>query len=238
VLAARYGARGLFAGLRSAAGAIGIGSAIAGGAPVTAWSRLDSGPNLIAFGACLAVSSVASWHLRRHADLCERLSVVRGRAAGAEAAIEALRGVVAKLRARVDRTSSSMSFLRDVAGRLEGTDPVAAAEGAADLALARTGASAAAVEVGAGGLRRVLAVRDAEGPAVLTPATLREADLTVPISYKGGRLGVIVLWGVPRAGLDRATAHDLAVIASWCAPAVRIASWIPEEASRVERRAG
>jgi hypothetical protein len=73
---------------------------------------------------------------------------------------------------------------------------------------------------------------------VLTPATLREADLTVPISYKGGRLGVIVLWGVPRAGLDRATAHDLAVIASWCAPAVRIASWIPEEASRVERRAG
>src|SRR5213075_801357 len=87
VLAARYGSGGLFAGLITGAVAVGIGSALAGSAPVTAWSRFDSGPNLIAFGACLAVSSVASWHLRRRADLCERLSVLREQASMAEATI-------------------------------------------------------------------------------------------------------------------------------------------------------
>jgi hypothetical protein len=176
--------------------------------------------------------------LRRQAELRERLSVVCARASDAEAAIRALRGVVLKLRARVDRTSTSMSFLRDVAGRLEGTDPVAAAEGAADLALARTGASAAAVEVGAGGSRRVLAVRDAEGPTALTPATLRRADLTVPINYRGDRIGAIALWGIARSGLDTATTHDLAVIAAWSGPAVAVAVQSPVELSGLERKVG
>src|SRR5438034_8386695 len=48
VLAARYGSGGLFAGLIAAAGAVGIGSAIAGAGLLTPWSRLDSGLNLIA----------------------------------------------------------------------------------------------------------------------------------------------------------------------------------------------
>jgi hypothetical protein len=238
VLAARYGGSGLFAGLITGAAAVGIGSALAGSTALAAWSRFDSAPNLVAFAACLAVSSVASWHLRRRADLCERLSVMSERASETEATVEALWGVVAKLRARVDRTSTSMSFLRDVARRLEGTDPVAAAEGAADLVLARTGALAVAVAVGADGSRRALAVRDAEGPTVLTPATLREADMTVPIRHKGDLAGVIALWGVSRSRLDRATEHDLAAIASWCAPAVAIASWGAAEASRLEQRAG
>src|SRR6058998_1961387 len=47
----------------AAAGAVGIGSAVAGSGLVASWSRLDSGPNLIAFGACLAVSGIASLHL-------------------------------------------------------------------------------------------------------------------------------------------------------------------------------
>jgi hypothetical protein len=62
--------------------------------------------------------------------------------------------------------------------------------------------------------------------------------MTVPISHKGDLAGVIALWGVPRSRRDRAMAHDLAVIASWCAPAVAIASWGPAEASRLEQRAG
>src|SRR5881296_2211413 len=88
VLAAWYGSGGLFTGLIAAAGAVGIGSAVAGTRLVTSWSRLDSGPNLIAFGACLTVSWVASWHLRRQADLSERLRAVSGRAADSQAAIE------------------------------------------------------------------------------------------------------------------------------------------------------
>src|SRR5690242_3286359 len=128
VLAARYGSEGLFSGLIAAAGAVEVGSAVAGAGLVAPWSRLDSGPNLIAFGACLAISWVGSWHLRRQADLRERLSALSDQAAEAEGTMETLRDVVTTLRGRVDRTSTSLSFLRDVAERLEGTDPVAAAE--------------------------------------------------------------------------------------------------------------
>src|SRR5262249_13445257 len=53
----------------------------------------------------------------------------------ARAAIEALTATVTTLRARVDRTSTSLSFLREVAVRLEGSDPVAAAEAATILSL-------------------------------------------------------------------------------------------------------
>src|SRR2546427_1754978 len=69
ILAARYGSGGLFTGLLAAAGAVGIGSAGAGAGLMAPWSRLDSGPNLIAVGACLAGSGIASWHLRRQADV-------------------------------------------------------------------------------------------------------------------------------------------------------------------------
>ena len=231
ILAARYGSTGLFTGLVTAASAAGIGSLVGGAGLVALWNRLDSGPNLIAFGACLAVSAVASLHLRNQADLCERVAVLSDRAAKAEAATEAMRGVVAVLRARVDRTSTSLSFLRDVAARMEGIDPVAAAEGAADLALARSGACAVAVHVGTHGWQRVLAARDARGPKAIAPLAACEADLTVPIVNGSDRVGSIALWGIPGPAVDEPTAHDLAVIASWCAPALAIVGWHPEEAA-------
>lgn len=229
VLAARDGSAGLFAGLLACAGAVGIAAALAGAGPAAAWGRLDSGPDLLAFGACLTVSWVASWHLRRQAELGERIRALSDRVAGADETVEALRGVIVTLRARVDRTATSLSFLREVAGRLEGRDPVAAAEGAADLVLARTGACAAAVELGRNGTRRLLAVRDARGPRPHAPLALRDADLSVPIRDGNERLGSIALWGIPSSGLDDATAHDLVVIAAWCVPALAVAAWQPEE---------
>lgn len=235
ILTARDGSGGLFAGLIAAAGAVAAGSAIAGSG-LAAWSSLDSAPNLIAFGACLAVSWVASWHLRRHTDLGERLRARSDRVAAAEARSVALLDVVATLRARVDRTATSLSFIRDVAARLEGSDPVAAAEGAADLALARTGAFAAEVRVGTGRFQRLLAVRDAREPGLLTPLALRDADVRVPIRNGDHRVGVLALWGIPRPGIDDATAHDLEVIASWCVPALAIAAWCPQEPADSGRR--
>jgi uncharacterized coiled-coil protein SlyX len=238
VLAARYGSGGLFAGLIASAAAVGIGSVVAGAGLVTSWSHLDSGPNLIAFGACLAVSGVASLHLRREADLSERLRALSNRAAEAETTIESLHSVVETLRARVDRTLTSLSFLRDVAARLEGSDPVAAAEGAADLAIARTGASAVAVKVGVGEFQRLLAVRDARGLKMLTPLDPRGADMTMPIRSGNHRVGVLALWGVARSSLDDALAHDLEVIVSWCAPALTTAAWRPGESAGGARRVG
>jgi len=224
VLSARAGGGGFFAGLLAAAGAVAVGTAVTTGSVAGAWVGLDSGPNLVAFGACLAVSWVASWHLRRQVKLRERLGKLSERISETEAANQALREVVGALRARVDRAATSLSFLRDVAARLDGTDPVAAAEGAADLALARTGASAAMVQVGMGGVRRPLAIRDARGPGALSPLEPLEADLTVPIR-NGIPVGTLTLWGVPRSGLDDATSNDLAIIASWCLHALAPAAW-------------
>jgi uncharacterized coiled-coil protein SlyX len=237
VLAARDGSGGFFMGLIATAIAVTAATAFTGSSLAVSWSRLDSGPNLIAFGACLTVSWFASWHVRRQEDLRERLRTLSDRSAGADATIAALRDVVATLRARVDRTSASLSFLRDVASRLEGKDPVAAAEAAVDLALARTGAGAAAIKVGMGRFQRLLAVRDARGAEAFAPLAVRDADVTVPIRNLNDQVGVIALWGIPGSELDVATTHDLAVIASWCVPALAIAAWRPRDAANCIRRA-
>jgi uncharacterized coiled-coil protein SlyX len=227
LLAARDGLGGFFAGLIAVVTAIVLGSTIADRGLLAMWSRLDSGPNLVAFAACLTVSWIGSWHLRRQADLRERLRTQSARAAEGEASIETLHTVIATLRARVDRTSSSLSFLRDVAERIESKNPVTAAEGASDLALARTHATAAAVWVGMSGFQRLLAVRDARSPGVFSPLAIRDADLTVPIRKGNDRVGVLALWGLTRDGLDEVTEHDLAIIASWCAPALAAGAWRP-----------
>jgi hypothetical protein len=230
-LAARYGGRGFALGLIAAVVSIGMGSALAGQGLVPAIGRLGSAPNLIALGTCMVVSWVASWHLRRREKLRERVRALTDQTARAEDANQTLQEVVASLRARVDRSSTSLTFLRDVAHRLEGTDPVAAAEGAAELALARTGASAAAVKVGMGRFERLLAVRDARARSGLAPLALRDADLAVPIRNGSDRVGMIVLWEVPRPALDEPTTRDLELIASWCVRALTVAAWRAEETS-------
>src|SRR5580765_6122360 len=85
ILAARYGGGGLFMGLIAVAVAVGIGSTVSGNDLLAPWNRLDSEPNLIAFGTCLAIAWVASLHLRRQADLCERLSALTDRATEGDA---------------------------------------------------------------------------------------------------------------------------------------------------------
>lgn len=231
LLSARYGSRGFFVGLTSAFAAVGLGSAVAGAGLADCLSRLESGRNLMALGACLAVSWVASCHTHRQAVLRRQLKALADRAADAETMVRALHGIVEALRVRVDRTSASLSFLRDVAARLEGEDPVAAAEGAADLALVRSGASVVALKVGTGDSERCVVLRDASGPDPLAPPDLRCAEFSVPIRAGSDRVGVIELWGLPRSMLDSATTHDLAVIAAWCGPALTKAAWQQEEAA-------
>ena len=85
--------------------------------------------------------------------------------------------------------------------------------------------------MGASGFKRFLAMQDARGPNALEPLTIRSADLNVPICHGDDRVGAIALWGIRRSALDDATLHDLAVIASWCAPAVAIAARRPEAAA-------
>lgn len=223
LLAARDGRDGCLAGLAATAIALTLGALFAGLAPASALARLSTVPDLVAFAACLLVSWIGSWHLRRHADLEGRLRRALAREGESEATHDALREAVAYLRARVDRATCSLSFLRDVASRLESGDPIRAAEAAAELAMARTGASVVAIKVGPDGFRRLLAVRDARGPAGHEPLELRTADLTVPIRGGTEPTGVLALWGLPEKGMEEGAAQDLALIASWCAPALGVA---------------
>lgn len=223
LLAARHGGRGLLAGVAAMFVALGLGSTLGLGGTAL-WSSLHSTPNLIACAACFLVAWIGSLHLRFQRRLMERLTMHSDRIAELEATIETLMGVAESLRARVDRTSNSLSFLRDVAKRLDGEEPVAAAEGAADLALARTGADAAVVTLELAGTASVQAVRDARGPRAVTPLALAEADVKEPIRDGEERVGALLLWGIQHGALDEATRHDLRVIASWCAPAIAYAA--------------
>jgi hypothetical protein len=219
ILGARYGNPGMLAGLALVAAAVALGSAISGD-PAAAWNGIGSGADLVAFGACLGITWVAASHLRREAELRERLDGLTRRAEAAEATTESLRELVERLRRRLDRPAASLGYLRDALVRLGGRDPVSAAEGAADLALVRSGASIVSVGVGEGETLRRLVVREAAGADDFGPLLPGDADLLVPIDAGGERVGAIAFLGLPPGAVDQATQHDLEAIASWCAPAI------------------
>jgi hypothetical protein len=173
VLAARYGARGLVVAIPVAWGVLAVmaapwtpavASAASAGAAVAArgaarasWLRswratpvrllvtLAMPAELGALTAAVLVGWVASAHERRERASAEKLGVLERRAGVDSAAIEELRRAALALRARNDRLDLSLTFLRGVARRLEGSDAGAAAEAALELATARLGARAAAV---------------------------------------------------------------------------------------------
>ena len=220
VLGARYGSGGFLAGVAAAAVGVGLGSALCGGDLFATWTGTRGGPDLVALGASLGISWVASVHLTREADLRERIGLLADRAGSAETAALELGGLVERLRLRADRTSASLSFLRDAARRLEGSEPRAAAEAAADLALVCTGASVVTVESTQGETGLRLAIRSSGGPEEFALHETEAPRHVVPIRSAGDRVGAIALWGLPGRELDQAAVHDLGVIAAWCAPAV------------------
>lgn len=244
LLAARYGARGL-----GFSAVLGWGLAVAAAAvmrvPLEAVvARSTSGPDLGALLAVVMIGWVASFHERRAVDLAESLEKLERRCAGETEALAALRSTAVVLRARADRLETSLTFLREVAGRLEGSDAGAAAQAALDLALARTGARAGwVVGIGAGGLEVVAST----GPYATTPdfesdrtvgsalrnrrptratdlgeASANDSDLVAPIVDDQGvhLLGLVLLRGVPHGGASSAALHDLALIADWSSRAL------------------
>lgn len=231
VLAARYGTAGLCLGLGVVPLVASLLALFTGQSFAAPWARLDALRDGAALGASVLVSWVGSRHLNRETRLREGLREASERTAHDERTIEALREGAAKLRSRVDRTSHSVSFLRDAAVRLQGADPIVAAEGAADLAIARSGGHGAIVRIGMRGHQRQLAIRDRRAVDHDEPLTLHPPDVTVPLRAGADCIGSLTCWGVPRAALDEATRNDLEVIASWCARAV-IAGVRPSGLSR------
>jgi uncharacterized coiled-coil protein SlyX len=204
------------------------------------------------------VGWIGSTHERSQADTQARLAALEQRCAADQAALAELRRAALVLRARADRLDTSLTFLREVAARLFGRDPDAAAQAALDLATARLGARAAVVQVvGEAGLAplasvgvwtpdgRAAGVADDRTAAAaartrrpvravdLPEAGPNDSDLAAPILGPGGRLvGVLAVRGVPQGGASAAALRDLAVIAAWSAAALRRAE--PENDASAE----
>lgn len=247
VLAARHGARGLVAIPALLVGLVGA-QWLAGGAAAEAFARTQRGGDLAVWCVAVLVSLIGAGHERRKALLAERLAAAEQRAATAEAAVAQLGDAALALRDRVDRSESSLVFLADVAARMDDPDPTGAGQAALELAMARTGAGAAFVQLldGAGRLRTLTArgrwsaetfwppalFRDRTATAALergvavaahevTDVRGDDSDLVAPlIAPTGKKLGVIALRRVPYQKLAGATREDLAAVARWAAGAL------------------
>jgi hypothetical protein len=146
VVAARYGARGLIIALPIGWGALSIAGAGRHllGALLT---ELAVPVELGALVAAVLVGWVASTHERTAAATVDQLRQMTARAKTDAAALGELRAAALALRARNDRLELSLTFLRDIARRLDGGDLEVAAQAALELATARLGARAGAVQM-------------------------------------------------------------------------------------------
>ena len=137
------------------------GSWLAGwrAAPAQLLATLATPPELGSLAAAVLVGWVASVHERRERASAEKLGALERRAGVDGAAIDELRRAALALRARNDRLDVSLTFLRGVARRLEGSDPggrrrgrARAGDGAARRAR-RRGAAGRAARPGRSGRR-------------------------------------------------------------------------------------
>jgi hypothetical protein len=263
VLSARYGTRGLLTSLATSWGLVIALAALSGKLGLLA-IRADGASDLGALGSVVLVAWVATGHERRQLADAVKLEQARAHGVAQQALVGELRDAVVVLRARAERLEVSLTFLGEVAGRMEGGDPVAAAEAALDLALARIGARAGVVELQAVGGPKVIAqagcwtttdgpgAPDLSGDHAVT-AALRtgrpvraidlgdvapsDSDLAVPLLDGAGvPFGVVAVRGVPHAGASLATLHDLAAVTAWLGRALGRALSLDHPASGVTDR--
>jgi hypothetical protein len=145
-LAARYGARGLVTSVPVAWGALAFLAVPWRAAPARLLTELARPSELGALAAALVVSWIASVHERRAQDLEEQRDLLAGKASHEAAALGELRRAALELRARNDRLDLALTFLRDVARRIDSGDVSTASEAALALVVARLGARAGAVQ--------------------------------------------------------------------------------------------
>jgi hypothetical protein len=153
-LAARYGARGLVVSVPVSWGALALLAVPWRAVPPRVLTELARPAELGALAAAMVVSWIASVHERRAQDLEEQRELLAGKVNHDAAALAELRRAALALRARNDRLDLALTFLRDVARRIESGDVSTASEAALALVVARVGARAGAVQTpaSAGGM--------------------------------------------------------------------------------------
>src|SRR6187455_786400 len=134
MVAARYGARGLVIAAPIAWVALAVVGTPGVRLLAVLLAELATPVELGALAAAVLVGWVASAHERTAAATVEQLRHLAVRAKADGAALAELRGAALALRARNDRLELSLTFLRDVARRLDGSDPEIAAQAALELA--------------------------------------------------------------------------------------------------------
>lgn len=246
VLAARYGASGL---LSVVGVVIGVSAAnlLAGCAPFAMADRLQRPGDLAALSTAALLAWIGDLHKAREQRLERNMHEADERTARAMADAGELAEAALALRDRQDHAQTSLSFLVDIAARLDSADPTAAAQAALELALARTGARAGLVQVIDGPRLRTLATRGpwsaehVEPPVlfrdlVVSAAIEREktvaahevdgvrpadSDLAAPLVGDDGRVrGVLALRGLPYPALLGPGREDATAIARWLSRAL------------------
>jgi hypothetical protein len=248
LLSARYGTRGLFWSLLMTWGSLLVVSALWGNSLEGAIVRARSPSDLLALSGAILVAWIAMRHDGGRATAARQLADAKEREDRANETLEALHDSLTYMRSRHDRLQASVTFWRDVAGRLERGDPREAAAAALELCAARCGAETAVVKrwdgtrlsvltvyglrgTSAGGLQDISDDRTARaalaaGEPVLAAdiggARGDDSALVVPIfdQRRDVVLGIIALRGGPPSGLRRADVRDVVAVASWLAPAL------------------
>jgi len=239
VIAARYGTRGLAIVIAVAWGALAIANGNEG--PGRVLDTLSMPLELGALAGTVLVGWITSGNERRERALAGKVAELERRVTADSKTIGDLRRAALALRARNDRLDLSLTFLRNIARRLHGSDAEAAAQAALELVVARIGARAASVELLSddGGLRSLaaLGIWNREGPDRTVLATVSgrqptrglelaeggpgDSDIAAPIIDAAGAVrGAIAARGVPGGGSSMAALRDLSVITDWASPAL------------------
>jgi hypothetical protein len=247
VLAARYGVHGLIASLTANVLSLALASVLVGQGVGWIGARAQSASELLAFVGAVAVAWVAGGHERRKASLAAAAAAAAAEASEAQAGFAELRTITDALGQRADRAEVSISFLRDIAARLESDDAEAGASAAMELAIGRLGARAGVVLLHDGARLRSFAhqgtwsVDAASPPDLFQDRTAQRAfelgrvvtgldvdsvgpldsDMAAPILRADGTaVGVLAVRGVAFEVLVPAAMRELSAIARWASRSV------------------
>lgn len=146
LLSARYGTKGLCVSL-SLSSALVIASAGILGQMRALGERLSGNADLAALVAAVLIAWVASTHENRRNDMARELDAAKEGSRSDRKAAREMQSALVALRSRADRMSLSLTFLRNVAERLDGGNPEQAISAALTLAMTCLGARAGVVEI-------------------------------------------------------------------------------------------
>lgn len=242
VLAARYGAQGLYA----------VPAVLVGG-QAAAWlagsegfamvMRLARPGELVALLAIAVLAAIGTIHESRRNTLEARLRDAENRAQTFQQEVDKLAAASIVLRERCDRSQTSLAVIADLAITIGDGDSKEAGDAALALAMARTGARGGFVQLFEdGGRLRMVAARGIwSADRVAPPALFRDgvaaaaierarpvaahelsrtsiddSDLATPlVDSRGNAVGVLALRGMSYASLVPSARAELAAVGRW-----------------------